>query len=1516
MFFMMFVKTSFAQEHYFITVLQQTNNFYEIEEKVENYYLYKDKGKGSGYKQWKRWQHFYKNRLMPDGTIPNLGAMEIQEVNNTPSIKNKNLSTDDGSSKSGNWSNINLDSYSLLGQGYNGGLGRVNCVAVDPANSDIIYVGTPAGGLWRSTTGGNSWEPLTDSLTLVGVSGIAIDYNSPENNRTIYILTGDGDGSQTYSTGVLKSIDNGISWESTGLSYNIQDFEHGYKLVMDPNDSDILMVAMRGGIYRSTDGGQSWGFVLYSWRVYDIEFKPGDSSTVYAAGNGYFYKSTDNGASWDTIDDVPYISTRYAIAVTPADNDYVYLLTSRVNDYGEFSGLYRSTDSGDTFSLRSNTPNILGYSTTGSDDDSQGWYDLAIVVSPTNAEEVHTGGVNCWKSTNGGSTWENTSYWYERSVTAAEYTHADIHALEYANNTLFVASDGGVYKSENAADTWESISNGLNISQPYKIGLDPTNSERFTFGNQDNGTNKYEDGTKYHWFGADGFESIIDPSNPDRIYGSYQNGGLFRSDNNGLSVTYITPRDDNGSTLSGPWSTPYTLDSENTNIIYGGYEGEIYKSSDRGNSWSNITNGDLGFNSCVHIAVAPSNNDYIYVVKSSAFYYSHDGGESWEINGLSSYGYNYVAVNSENPNVLWLTSGNFNENEKVYKSTDGGETFTNISGSLPNVPANCIAYQKGTNDGVYVGTDIGVFYKDNSLTDWQLFSDNFPNTIVSELEIQYLSNKIYAATFGRGVWVSDLYSSETKSVCISSYKNWSNTSVNNQTSDFESTFSVTPNTNNMDGVIGLSNTSVSTYGDMGILVRFNQDGKIDVRKGAIYTATNYIDYSAGNTYDFRIVTNFGSKTYSVYASQNGTEQLIADNFDFRSEQASLSNINNWATYNGVGTFTVCDFEITDEDNENLFPTVVMTSPFNNATFEEGSSVTLSATANDKDGNVVRVSWYENDTFIMSDTGEPYSKVWENVAEGTYILTATVEDDEGAIVTSEPITINVNSVTTLDCITANNNSWSNTSLSNQTNNFESTFSVIPNTNNMDGVVGMSNNTVTTYGDMGMIVRFNREGKIDVRNGSLYTSTNYIDYTAGSTYDFRIVTDFESKKYSVYVSQNGSEQLIADNFDFRSEQASIANINNWATYSGLGTFDICNFEIIEDGIENILPTVVLTSPSDNATFEEGSTILLEASASDSDGNVSRVRWHKNDEFIIDDSDAPYSKEWYNVGAGTYILTATVEDNEGAISTSDPITITVNSTISSFCETTTTSFSGVSTNTEEGSFEANYKVTPNDDTVDAVVGLSNGQVSAYSGMAMLVRLNQSGVFDVRNGSSYSNIANVAYQAGTTYNVRIVGDIGTKKYNVYVAPESGTEVQIANNFDFRTDQAGVNAVNNWGWISGLGSIEVCLDSAGNSIAVPTNSQQTESIKSLIEVDNDVKISLVPNPASFSTSLLFDANHPLDTVVIYILDASGKLVSKSNHNVINYEVVLNISSLSNGLYFVQTKIGDLIKNNKLLVVD
>ncbi|MBK7871809.1 MAG: T9SS type A sorting domain-containing protein [Saprospiraceae bacterium] len=765
--------------------------FEQIVERVENYYKGKDQGKGSGYKQFKRWEYYNSTRLGEDGKIQNVPRRVLDEFLRYSSIyqppPNLNLDCE--------WESVGGNTYQRLTSGRNGGLGRVNAILLDPGNSNIIYAGTPAGGLWRTDNAGGTWTPgstvsnwvsLTDGIPVISISGIAIDPTSPSTSRTIYILTGDGDGSDNSSIGVLKSFDGGQTWSQTGLSWGVRNFNYGYKLVMHPTDPNTLFAATSTGLFRTTNGGINWTQEIAS-QITDVEFRPGTPATMYAVSATTFFRSTDTGDNWTPINcNITNTGIRLAIAVTPANANYVYVLSGGTlldamgnGIGGTYNGVYRSTDSGMCFQTRSTTPNILGDQPDGTGTRQQPGYDLSIAASPTDAEEVHVGGINSWRSLDGGQNWTITARWEEHIAAAGDYNHADVHALEYIGNTLYSGSDGGVYISTNRADDWVNISQGLMITQFYRIAVFTDDSVNYVMGGtQDNGLNQLRDvgagfGTIEHWEGADGFECSVDVAN-NFVYGATQNGCLNRFSYPSGAMTNVSPF--SMPCGVGAWLTPHTFDPVNSAILMGFTD--VQRGTNNGGTWTNISNGNIGMGLCSHIDIAPSDDSIIYVSKATRLFRTTDAGGNWtDITGTLPATMNnvitYFTIHPTDPNQIWVTLGGFIEtsgngytaNNKVFYSNNAGATWQNISGTLPNVPANCIIYENGSNNGVYVGMDVGVYYRDNNLSDWILFSNNLPNVIIAELDINYTTGKLYAGTFGRGIWCTDLFSACSR-VCL------------------------------------------------------------------------------------------------------------------------------------------------------------------------------------------------------------------------------------------------------------------------------------------------------------------------------------------------------------------------------------------------------------------------------------------------------------------------------------------------------------------------------------------------------------------------------------------------------------------------------------------------------------------------------------------------------------------------------------------------------------------------------
>ena len=735
-------------------------SFSVIQQKAEAYFAENGMATNPEYKQWKRWEYLTKRRLTPDGSVANWAAQNWNAYQQYFGSINSNTSKNGGEidATNGYWDFIGPTNYTTSG-GWNGGVGRVNCIAFHPSNSSIIFLGTPAGGLWKSTNGGSTWNCLTDGMPSIGVSGIAIN---PSNTNIMYILSGDGDGGDTKSIGVLKTTDGGINWQQTGLTWDVTQSRRGYKLAMHPTNPNILFAATTDGLKKTTDAGSSWTTVR-TGTIYDFEFKPADPTIMYCSrSSSSFYRSTNSGDTWTQITSgVPSTATRIAIGVTPNQNAYVYLLTGPATGTGSFKGVYRSFDSGLNFTLKANTPNILGYDQNGNDDQHQTTYDLAIAVSRTDYADVMTGGINTWVSTNWGSNWTITSYWYSPGNTIG-YTHADIHALEInpLNNYLYCGSDGGIFRSTDFGNTWTDLTSGMGNTEWYAIDGTESNSNLIIGGTQDNGSNKWNGTmTMIHMLGADGMDAMIDHSNSNILYATGNTnssyGELYRSTNGGTSFSDITP-----SGVSGYWVTPLAMDPSTSTTIYGGYS-DVMKSTNSGSSWSN-----KGVNGGTCMAVGTSYTGRVYAISSSGatLYRSDDAAGSWTTLSGPASNMTYIAVDPSNSLDIFVTIGGYTDGVKVYESTDGGANWLNRTGTLPNVPVNCVAYEPGSADGIYIGTDIGIFYRDDNIGDWVPFRNGLPTVPVFDLEINSTAGVIRAATFGRGLWSSSLYSS-----CPSAY---------------------------------------------------------------------------------------------------------------------------------------------------------------------------------------------------------------------------------------------------------------------------------------------------------------------------------------------------------------------------------------------------------------------------------------------------------------------------------------------------------------------------------------------------------------------------------------------------------------------------------------------------------------------------------------------------------------------------------------------------------------------------
>lgn len=686
--------------------------FEEIKRVANEYFKGKDTGKGSGYKQYKRWEYFASRMVDANGYVETEEKIQEEMAAFNRKQKRRKVRPSNGNNISGNWEELGVFAKNPTSS-WNPGVGRVECISVDPNDPNHILLGLPSGGAWSTKVGGNDWKNLTDNKTVLDIRGVAI---SPLNSQLYFMGT---------TSGLYRSTDQGANWSKVISSGRVT------RIIPHPTNSSIILTAGSGGIKRSTDGGLSFT-TMKTGNYRDLVYKPGDPNFVYACDGSGFFRSTDNGRNWSSVSTTGSGTGR--IAVTPANPNVVYYTKAKGSN---FDNLFKSTNSGQSFTTVGNhsVDYYEGYS----------WYGIDIAVSDTDENLVYMGGMELYRSTDGGNTFSLHARW-SYGNNKIKYIHADIHCLEWVNGHLYTGTDGAISIDDQNGAVFHDLSTTLGARQFYKIGVSRTEANTVTAGAQDNGTAVMvgEDRTWYEWLGADGMETFVDWSNPNHLYGTSQNGTLYRSTNKGQSYSGFS-----GPGGKGNWVTPFEQDPIDANTFYVGIGG-LQKKVGSG-SWQLISNFTDNLD---EVKIAQTNNQIIYAADGSTLYRTLNGGNSWNtVSGLSGT-INYITIHPEDPNyVAVATSGG----SKIYVSTNGGSSFTGIQKNLPNLAAQCAVWQDGSDHGLYVGLTDGIYYIDDNETQWLPFMDNMPNVRISEMEINYAAKVIYAGTYGRGLWVSDCY---------------------------------------------------------------------------------------------------------------------------------------------------------------------------------------------------------------------------------------------------------------------------------------------------------------------------------------------------------------------------------------------------------------------------------------------------------------------------------------------------------------------------------------------------------------------------------------------------------------------------------------------------------------------------------------------------------------------------------------------------------------------------------------
>jgi photosystem II stability/assembly factor-like uncharacterized protein len=672
-------------------------------------------------------------------------------------------------------------SGAFVADGAGSGIGRINVVSFHPTDSNTFWIGSPGGGAWKSVNNGLSWTNMTDMLPNLSISDITFN---PQNPNTIYLCTGDRDAGDYTGIGVLKSYDGGATWNTTGMTFTASVGEIANVLLVNPSDTNSLVLGTSTGIYRSFNGGTSWNFID-SGNFKQILYRPNDTNILYAAKydswtgfteqTAQIFRSSNGGNSWTQVTHDTTV-LRYTLAVSPAKPNMVVAVgaASSFTNYSGLEGIYISNDTGHNFTqiVIGNCGGVSGNNyldwDTGAGCSGQGWYDLALAISPIHPNQVFLGGVNSWYSTDTGHHWTMLNQW--TPGVAADPTvavvHADKHFMTFnplVPNRLFETSDGGVYAAYNPGGTavWQNLTNKMGITEFY--GVSVSNIANFAIaGAQDVGTKLVRPYVNEEADGGDGMHAVLDFVDSTVAYASQENGSIdildptaFQPD---LTANHISSNIDGGTADgNGAWVTPFILEPMNHSCLIAGYQ-KVYKSCDQGNTFISISDSLVAYPSNLGVlAMSRTDSNTIFAAEtgpSTSLFYTHNAGVTWTTltsPDVSNHFCTGIVVDPADNGHIWATfTGYGSVQVEEWRASTG---WHQINSGLPDVPVQCIQQDYLSGD-LYVGTEIGVYYKDTAMTGWSAFNSGMPNVMVSELEINYATNQIWAATYGRGLWKS------------------------------------------------------------------------------------------------------------------------------------------------------------------------------------------------------------------------------------------------------------------------------------------------------------------------------------------------------------------------------------------------------------------------------------------------------------------------------------------------------------------------------------------------------------------------------------------------------------------------------------------------------------------------------------------------------------------------------------------------------------------------------------------
>jgi IPT/TIG domain/Sortilin, neurotensin receptor 3, len=656
--------------------------------------------------------------------------------------------------------------------------GRITAIAAHPTDANTIYIAAAGGGVWKTTNGGTSWTPLTDAQKTLSMGAIAVARSNP---NVIYAGTGEANNSldSNYGRGILISSDGGTTWHLSTAGGAFDRLTTA-QIAVDPTNPQIAYVAMADfgynglcctntGIWKTTDQGVTWTNTTISITqgapYSDVQIDPTSPNTVYMAiGNPFFgsidqakngvYKSNDGGTTWTLLLNAPNGAStgRFAIGISGSNPQVVYVSTSDPSFYSVAS-VVRSQDGGSTFTSITPANNYTG---------PQGWYDTTVIVDPSNSAVVYVAGQDSiLRTANNGASWTDIS---AGAVSPFTSPHVDHHGVAFdANGKLLDGDDGGIYRLENPmAPSWSDLNGNLETIQFQGIGLHPTDINKAIGGSQDNGTELFTGSALWtETDGGDGGFAKFSPTDGSRAYhqipvASFGTNFFRRSDDGGN--TWVTKTSNIFSDTTQKFYAPFVIDPGNGNrVLYG--TTRVWETVDGGDSWSTISNvGVNGWNPAgAHvdsIGLAPSDMNTIYASANGQIFFTSNHGASWtdrSVPGVLVFG--DLEVDPVNNLIAYAVVSGFSTSGNVFRTTDGGTTWTNITSNLPSEPVWSLQIDGTTSPTtLYIGADDGVYASTNLGTSWSRFGLGFPDAQVFEVALNTHLHVLGAATHGRGMW--------------------------------------------------------------------------------------------------------------------------------------------------------------------------------------------------------------------------------------------------------------------------------------------------------------------------------------------------------------------------------------------------------------------------------------------------------------------------------------------------------------------------------------------------------------------------------------------------------------------------------------------------------------------------------------------------------------------------------------------------------------------------------------------